>query len=81
MWFKSARVRCLEAKERELMILKLKIDEVKWWCASDSPEIGFSMLYLQGVNTNPESVSSFRDKLRKGVFTSEEFKKATGYFG
>jgi len=72
--FKSKRTKALEAKERELFILKLKIDEVKNWCAADSPDIGFCMIYLQSVNKRPESIDEFRKKLRSGLFTFEGFK-------
>jgi hypothetical protein len=72
--FKSNRRKQLEAKERELFILKQKIDEVKYWCAADSPEIGFAMIYLQTVNKMPESINTFRSRLRGGLFTFEGFK-------
>ena len=42
--FKSKRRKELEARERELLWLQQKIDEMKWWCAADSPEIGHAML-------------------------------------
>ena len=73
--FKSKRRKELERKERELNILKLAIDELKVWCAADSPEIGFAMLHLEKLGTHPEGVDSFRRKLRSGQFTFEKFKE------
>lgn len=75
--FKSKRRKELEAKERELFVLKMKIDELKHWCAADSPEIGFCMLHLQSMNHYPESIDRFRSKLRGGLFTFKGFKLAT----
>ena len=51
--------------------LESEIEQLKHWCAYDSPEIGFAMLHLQ----NPKNdVSGFRDKLRNGEFTFTNFK-------
>lgn len=72
--FKSKRMKELESKERELFMLRLKIDEVKHWCAADSPEIGFCMLHLQSLDKCTLTISKFRDNLRKGYFTFEAFK-------
>lgn len=71
--FKSKRRHDLEHKEEELRRLKLQIHELMYWCSADSPEIGFAMLHLQGKRND---TSVFRDKLRKGLFTFEAFKKA-----
>ena len=71
--FKSKRRKELERKEDELYILKSQIAEVRHWCAHDSPEIAFAMIHLQSPK---ESVSGFRDKLRRGEFTFEKYKTA-----
>lgn len=72
--FKSKRRKELEAIENELFLLKSKIDEIKHWCAYDSPEIGFAMAYLQG-KTRHVGVSHFRDDLRNGRFTFYNYKE------
>ena len=69
--FKTKRRKELEQKELELFRLKIRIGEMKDWCAFDSPEIGFSMLYLQNRRCD---ISLFRDRLRAGSYTFEEFK-------
>jgi hypothetical protein len=71
--FKTKRRKELERKEDELWRLKFEIMELKNWCAADSGEIGFAMLQLE--NPYNQSVSQFRDKLRKGEYTFDEFKK------
>ena len=65
------RVKELEIKEDELYYLKIQIQELKQWCSYDSPEIGFAMLHLE---RQKNSVSGFRDKLRRGEFTFTNFK-------
>lgn len=72
--FKTKRRKELEDKEDELYILKSQIDEIQQWCSYDSPEIGFAMLRLKG-ETNNISTSHFREDLRKGIFTFEEYRK------
>lgn len=72
--FKSKRRKELEDKEEELFHLKAQIDEIKHWCAYDSPEIGFAMLRLQ-KKTRHYSTSDFRDDLREGLFTFENYKE------
>lgn len=69
--FKSKRRKELERKEDELYILKAQISDMRHWCAFDSPEIGFAMVHLQAPKN---SVSGFRDKLRSGEFTFENYK-------
>ncbi|MCH2040301.1 MAG: hypothetical protein MK185_06670 [Saccharospirillaceae bacterium] len=71
--FKSKRRKELEARERELLWLQQKIDEMKWWCAADSPEIGHAMLHLQDCR---ESTSCFRNRLRLGHLDIEAFSEA-----
>jgi hypothetical protein len=71
--FKTRRRKQLERKEDELWRLKHEIRELKAWCAADSGEIAFAMLQLE--NPYSQSVSQFRDGLRKGKYTFEEFKK------
>lgn len=68
--FKSSRREELERKELELRNLKRVIWEIKSWCGSESPEIGFAMLFLEGSN---ETVDGFRERLRRGEFTLEKF--------
>lgn len=70
---KTDRRKELEQKEVELQRLKVIIDEMKNWCAFDSPEIGFAMLYLQNRRCD---ISLFRERLRSGIYTFEEFKNA-----
>ena len=69
--FKTKRRKELERKEDELFALKSEIQDLKHWCAFDSPEIGFAMLHLQNRRN---STSGFRDRLRKGEFTFTNFK-------
>ncbi len=71
--FKTKRRKELERKKDELRHLKRKIDDMLQWCAADSPEIGFASLYLQSTNAN---ISGFRDLLRKGEYTKENFREA-----
>lgn len=73
--FKSKRRKELEAKENELRSLKLEIDQMKHWCAADSPEIGFAMLHLENIKTKPQTVDHFRNKLRNGKYTFYNYKK------
>ncbi len=70
--FKTKRIKELEAKERELYILKMEIQDLKTWCAEDSGEIAFAMLHLENKKT---SISGFRDLLRKGKYTFDEYRK------
>lgn len=67
--FKTKRTKELEACEQELYILKMEIRQIETWCAADSPEIGFAM---QRLISNREGISSWRDKLRAGEFSSFE---------
>tara|TARA_R110000851_G_scaffold13719_1_gene46824 strand:- start:201 stop:431 length:231 start_codon:yes stop_codon:yes gene_type:complete len=71
--FRSKRRKELENKEEELWLLKLKIEETGHWCAYDSPDVGFAMEFL--MDRPRQSVSSFRDKLRKGEFTFDNYKE------
>lgn len=71
--FKSKRRKEFEAKERELLRLRLKINEMKWWCAADSPEIGHAMLYLQERRVD---IDRFRERLRLGHLDIEAFSEA-----
>ncbi len=63
--FKSKRRLELEKAEDELHLLKNEIRDMMYWCAADSPEIGFAM---QRLLSNRESISSWRERLRKGEF-------------
>lgn len=72
--FKTKRRKELEAKENELYILKSKIQELRQWCAENSGEIAFAALWLEG-KTRHNSVSVFRDDLRKGLFTFGNYKE------
>lgn len=78
MLFKTERRKELEDKEAELYLLKSEIQQLKDWCFFDSPEIGIAMLYLQKRDI---SLSEFRDKLRRGVYTADEFKKQQRFYG
>lgn len=71
--FKTKRRKKLEGKEEELRMLKLRISELKDWCAFDSPEIGFAMLQLEHRQCD---VSRFRERLRNGEYTFDSFKKS-----
>ena len=71
--FKTKRRKELEAKENELYILKSKIQELRQWCAENSGEIAFAALWLEG-GTKYVGISHFREGLRKGEFTFEEYK-------
>ncbi len=73
--FKSKRRLELEKAEDELHILKNEIRDMMYWCAADSPEIGFAMRRLLGEDTHWEGLSFWRDKLRSGKFTWEEYVK------
>ena len=70
--FKTKRRKELEAKERELHFLKMEIRDLKTWCAEDSGEIAFAMLHLEN---RQKSVSCFRDLLRQGKYTFDEYRK------
>ena len=72
--FKTKRRKELEAKENELFQLKAQIDEIKVWCVADSPEIGFAMLRLQKKTIHFDT-SGFREDLRKGLFTFDNYKE------
>jgi len=74
--FKTKRRKELEAKERELAFLKMKISEMETWCACDSPEIGFAMRYLAGLDKDAGFISNFRDRLRGGKLTFYKYKEA-----
>ena len=71
--FKSKRRLELEKAEDELNLLKNEIREMMYWCAADSPEIGFAMRRLLGEDDFPVDISSWREKLRKGEFTWQEY--------
>jgi len=71
--FKSKRRKELEAKELELHYLKVRIQEMKHWCAADSPEIGFAMLYLEGKDKDSGRVSEFRERIRDGKLTFDKY--------
>jgi hypothetical protein len=73
--FKSKRRLELEKAEDELYTLKNEIREIMYWCAADSPEIGFAMRRLLGEDEYRDGISYWRDKLRKGKFTWEEYVK------
>lgn len=73
--FKTRRRKELEAKERELAFLKMKISEMGTWCAYDSPEIGFAMLYLRGIDNDSGFISNFRNRLRDGNLTFDKYKE------
>jgi hypothetical protein len=77
MWdvFKSKTRKKLEVKDDQLFRLKLEIDQLKKWCAYDSPEIGYAMMHLKNLVDKPQCISSFREKLRKGKYTWDNFKK------
>lgn len=72
--FKSKRRKELEANEDELYRLKTEIQNLKHWCAEDSGEIAFAMLHLEKPR---HSTSGFRDLLRQGKYTFDEYRKAT----
>ncbi|MEY8205003.1 MAG: hypothetical protein RPR40_07985 [Bermanella sp.] len=69
---KSKRRKELEKKEHQLLKLELEINELKNWCAAESPDIGFAMLHLQCKKTD---TSGFRERMRRGEFTFQNFKK------
>ncbi len=71
--FKTKRTKELEACERELYFLKMEISAIATWCAADSPEIGFAMRRLLGEDIHEVDISLWRDKLRKGEFTWQEY--------
>lgn len=73
--FKSKRSLELEKAEDELYTLKNEIRQMMYWCAADSPEIGFAMRRLLGEDEYRDGISYWRDKLRKGKFTWEEYIK------
>lgn len=69
----AKRLKDLERKERKLHVTNRTILELMEWCAYDSPEIAFAMLFLIGQKR--ESVDRFRENLRQKMFTFENFKK------
>ena len=73
----SKRLKELENDSSMLFALKHKIDDVKNWCAYDSPAIGLAMIHLQDLYLKKFtiSVSTFRDKIRKGI-SFDDFKKS-----
>ena len=72
--FKTKRRKELERKENELFTLKMEIQEMKQWCAEDSGEIAFAMLHLESLSGSHKGISAFRDGLRKGLYTFNEYK-------
>lgn len=70
--FKSKRRKELEEKETELYRLRQNIQDMKHWCAADSGEIAFAMMHLDKPK---QSLSCFRDELRKGLYTFEAYRK------
>ena len=70
--FKTKRRKELERKEAELYRLKQEIQNLKHWCAADSGEIAFAMLHLE---KRMYSTSVFRDLLRQGRYTFDEYRK------
>ena len=75
--FKSKRRLELEKAEDELFILKNEIREMMYWCAADSPEIGFAMRRLLREENPRTDIYSWREKLRKGEFTWQEYVRAS----
>ena len=78
--FKTKRRRTLEQKELELYHLKQQIIQMRHWCAYDSPEIAFAMLRLESMydEKSPvryEDIGTFRDNLRKGLYTFQNYSK------
>lgn len=71
--FKTKRRKELERKEDELYLLKQSINEMRVWCAADSGEIAYAMLYLQ--NENRSWIETFRGRLRQGLYTFENYRK------
>lgn len=70
--FKTKRRKELEAKEEELALLKTALIEMGQWCASDSSEIAFAVDYVLNRRVG---ISGFRDKLRRGFYTFDNYKK------
>ncbi len=70
--FKTKRRKELEDKESELYALKSAISDLKYWCAADSGEIAFAMMHLENPKTD---VSGFREKLRRGEYTFDEYRR------
>ena len=75
--FKSKRRLELEKAESELHLLKNEIREMMYWCAADSPEIGFAMRRFLREDNHRVGISCWRDKLRKGEFTWQEYVRLT----
>lgn len=73
--FKTNRRKELEAAERELYILKNEIREMMYWCAADSPEIGFAMRRLLREDSNYTDIHTWREKLRNKEFTWEKYRQ------
>lgn len=69
--FKTSRRKELERKEAELHHLKSEIEQIKNWCAHDSPSVGFAMLRLQNLQQPHTSISAYREALRTGQHTFE----------
>lgn len=76
--FKNKRRKELERAERELYILKQEIKTIEDWCAADSGEIAFAMLHLKSITEPHVSVSVFRDNLRKGQYTFNNYLNKIG---
>lgn len=72
--FKTNRRKELEAAERELYILKNEIREMMYWCAADSPEIGFAMRRFLREDYHPTDIYTWREKLRNKEFTWEKYR-------
>lgn len=70
--FKTKRRKELEKKEWELRKLELRINDLKYWCAEECPEISFAMIYLEEDVAN---ISEFREELRSGKLTIKELRK------
>lgn len=60
LMFKSKRSLELEKAEDELYLLKNEIRQMMYWCAEDSPEIGFAMRRLLGED-------EYRDEMRLAI--------------
>lgn len=73
--FKSKARKELESNADKLWVLNQTIREIQQWCAYDSPEIAFAMQALLELDTKGLRVDAFRDKLRRGEFTFDNFVK------
>lgn len=72
---KTKRRKELERKEAELFSLKSEIEQIKNWCAYDSPSVAFAMLRLQNLSNPHPTISAYRDVLRNGHHTFELYMK------